>query len=162
MDELNVNNEEQEFKIDSDQLANWAFMKIAENDAEVKRLKEQHQVYIKQADEWYQRKASKAIDSSEYLKQKLDEYRQTQPNQKVDVPAGQTIVRHTNKPIYDDVKLTEYVRSNAPEMLKYSVDKTKFKKTIKNVDGKAIDENGQIVDGMHFEQNESVSFKLNK
>lgn len=154
--------EETEFIIDDDLKANWAFKKLAEDEQKLNELNDKRKSFLKQTNDWYESESSKVINNQDYLKHKLDEYRETLPDNKINVPAGKSSVRHTFKPVYEDEKVIDYVKSNHPDLLKYTYNKSDLKKSIKNVDGKAVDENGQIIDGITFEPRETVSFRLNK
>ncbi|WP_105956211.1 host-nuclease inhibitor Gam family protein [Apilactobacillus quenuiae] len=155
---------ESEFIIQDDMTANWAFSKLAEDKQKLIDLDKQKQAYMDQVNSWYERKANKIIDQRDYMQSKLNDYRITKPGGKIDVPFGRTIVKNLHKPKYNDDKLLNYVRMNQPKMIKteYKFSKNELKKHYQIVDGKAIDDNGQIIDGIKFEQTESVSFKLNK
>lgn len=159
-----MSEEKEGFVIDNDFKANWAFSKLAEDKQKLIDLVKEKQGYIEQINEWYERKANKIIDKRDYMQSKLNEYRMTKPDGKIDVPFGQTIVRHSNKPKYDDSKLLDYVRINQPKLIKteYKVNKNELKKHYQIVDGKAIDDNGQIIEGISFEPSENVTFKLSK
>lgn len=156
-----MSEEKEEFEITDDYAANWAFSKLAENKEDLDQIEKKKRGYLDQVDSWYSRQLNRIIGQREYMQDKLNEYRLTKPDGKIDTPSGKTIVKHPNKIQYDDDKLINFVRKNNPEMLT-KVNKSELKKHYQIVDGKAIDDNGQIIDGIKFEQTESVSFKLNK
>lgn len=154
--------EDNRYHVTTDVEAGRQFQKLAELDQQETDLKEQKQAYIRQITEWYDRKMNAINEKRDNAQALINEYRLTKPDGKVDTPFGQTIVRHSTKTKYDETTLTDYLKDSHPELLKYSVNKTELKKAVKNVDGRAVDENGEIVDGIKFEQTESVSYKLAK
>lgn len=154
--------EDNRYHVTTDVEAGRQFQKLAELDQQETDLKEQKQAYIRQITEWYDRKMNAINEKRDNAQALINEYRLTKPDGKVDTPFGQTIVRHSTKTKYDETTLTDYLKDSHPELLKYSVNKNELKKAVKNVDGRAVDENGEIVDGIKFEQTESVSYKLAK
>ena len=154
--------EDNRYHVTTDVEAGRQFQKLAELDQQETDLKEQKQAYIRQITEWYDIKMNCINEKRDNAQALINEYRLTKPDGKVDTPFGQTIVRHSTKTKYDETTLTDYLKDSHPELLKYSVNKSELKKAVKNVDGRAVDENGEIVDGIKFEQTESVSYKLAK
>lgn len=150
------------YHVTTDVEAGKQFQKLAELETQESALKEQKQAYIRQITEWYDKKMNAITEKRDNAQALINEYRLTKEDGKVDTPFGQTIVRHSTKTKYDDATLTDYLKNSHPELLKYSVNKAELKKAVKNVDGKAIDENGEIIDGIKFEQSESISYKLAK
>lgn len=163
-DEQIAERQSERFEIKDDTTANWAFQRLAELEKELDDKTEQYKVYIDQAEEWKRRETCKLTDSIDYFKQLIERYRRALPNGKVNVPAGKTMVKHTKKAMYDDVKLLDFTRINYPSLIKtsYAVNKADLKKRLTtDGNGHYIDEDGQIVSGMHYEETETVTYKVN-
>lgn len=153
---------EERFKITDDDKANWAFRKLAEKEAELNEINEKADARVAQDEAWRERKAKPINDDIEYFKSLINEYRETLEDKKVDVPAGQTITTHSKSPVYDDDVLLNTVKDKYPEFIKQTVAKGDLKKTLKPANGKWVDKNGEIVEGMTYEEKETVTFKPNK
>lgn len=154
--------EQERYHVTTDVEAGKQFQKLAELDQQENELKEQKQAYVNQINEWFKRKMNAINGAKDNAQALINEYRLTKPDGKVDTPYGQIIVRHSTKTKYDDKVLADFLKDSHPELLKYSVNKVELKKAVKNVDGKAVDENGEVISGIQFEQAESISYKLTK
>ena len=152
------------FEVTDAKSANWAFQRLADIEAKQAKKMEQYQVYIDQANEWKKREVGALEDKAAYLRGLIEGYRLTKADRRVNVPAGKVVVRHSNKAIYDDEKLLEFIRFNYPSLIKteYSVKKNELKKNL-SMDGNGhyVDEDGQIVTGMSYETVETVTYKVN-
>lgn len=152
------------FEVTDAKSANWAFQKLAEIKTKKDEKLEQYKVFIDQAEEWREKEIGKLNDQEAYLQGLIENYRLTLPDKKVNVPAGKTIVRRSKKVEYKESDLIEFVKNNHPDYIKQTlaVNKADFKKIIKpSQDGKYVDEDGQIVEGMHYEETETVTYKTN-
>lgn len=162
MDE-SLTGEHKQFRIEDDATANWAFQKLSELDSEKEKQLEQYRIFVSQNEEWKKRKVGKLDSDIERMQYLIEEYRLTKPDGKINVPAGKTVVRHSKAIEYDDNELIKFVEANYPDYInnKPSVIKGELKKKLTAANGNFIDENGQIVAGMTYTEQESVSFKTN-
>ncbi|WP_324722223.1 host-nuclease inhibitor Gam family protein [Latilactobacillus curvatus] len=150
------------FEVTDDKSANWAFQKLAEIKPKKDEMLKKYKVFIDQAEEWREKEIGKLNDREAYFQGMIESYRLTLPDKKVNVPAGQTIVSHRKKVEYEESDLIEFVKNNHPDYIRQEVNKADFKKIIKpSQDGKYVDEDGQIVKGMHYEKAETVTYKTN-
>ncbi|BCX31299.1 hypothetical protein LTWDN19_18660 [Latilactobacillus curvatus] len=150
------------FEVTDDKSANWAFQKLAEIKPKKDEMLKKYKVFIDQAEEWREKEIGKLNDREAYFQGMIESYRLTLPDKKVNVPAGQTIVNHRKKVEYEESDLIEFVKNNHPDYIRQEVNKADFKKIIKpSQDGKYVDEDGQIVKGMHYEKAETVTYKTN-
>lgn len=162
MDEI-----KERFSIKNDDEADWAFEKLAEYQHKADLLEEQKEEFAKKyqqrIDKWYNPQNNSIQDQVAYFQSLIEEYRLTKPDGKVNVPSGKTSVRTTKKFIKDENKLLVYVESNHPKFIE-NTSKVKwgdFKKTLKPVNGKVIDENGEIVEGITTQEETKVTYKPN-
>lgn len=162
MDE-SLTGEHKQFRIEDDATANWAFQKLSELDSEKEKQLEQYQIFVSQNEEWKKREVGKLDSDIERMQYLIEEYRLTKSDGKINVPAGKTILRHSKVVEYDEPNLIQFVEANYPDYIttKSSVKKGELKKTLTATNGNFIDGNGQIVTGMTYTEQESVSFKTN-
>ena len=154
---------EEGFKIDNDNLAEWALVKISEERAEAQRLINVCQTKIDECVFNYQAKIKKYQEHLEnetgYLRAKLQEYfakvshKATKTQETYKLPSG-TLKKKFGTPefIKDDVKFAAWLKSNS--LTDYYEEKTvtkwgEFKKDpdVKVADGKVLFA-GEIVDGV--------------
>lgn len=155
------------FFLKNDDEADWAFEKLAEYKHQSEQLESRRDEFVakyqQKIDDWYNPQNTSVQDQINYFQSLIEEYRLTKPDGKVNVPSGKTSVRTTKKFIKDENKLLVYVESNHPEFIE-NTSKVKwgeFKKTLKPVNGKAIDENGEIVEGITTQEETKVTYKPN-
>lgn len=146
------------FKIDNDQKAEWALAKIREEQAEAMRIINvcksiimHYEEQMKKAEEDFEKKTA-------YLKSQLEQYfemvekRRTKTQEVYKLPSG-TLRRKYPKPKYekDDEKLVKWLKDRGLNDYIKVEEKPKwaeFKKAIKTVKGKVVDENGEVVEGI--------------
>ncbi|MCY9806536.1 host-nuclease inhibitor Gam family protein [Lentilactobacillus senioris] len=155
------------FFLKNDDEADWAFEKLAGYKRQSKQLENQREKfakkYQKRIDDWYNPQNTSIQDQISYFQGLIEEYRLTKPDGKVNVPSGKTSVRTTKKFIKDENVLLAYVESNHPEFIESNpkVKWGEFKRTLKPVNGKAVDENGEIVEGITTQEETKVTYKPN-
>lgn len=150
--------EQTEFKIDTDQKAEWALNIIREEQAEAQRLINVCNSQIL----YYQSEIKKVQDKLENktgnLKAMLFDYFQTVPRKATktqetySLPSGKLKLKHP-QPEYkrDDSKLVEWLENSGKTdyiKIKKSPDWATLKKAITVVGDKVADENGEIVEGV--------------
>lgn len=158
-----MNEEHEQYCIKNDADANWAFQMLAEITKKKEERLAQYKLFVDQNEEWKKREIGKLEDDMERMQYFIEEYRQTQPDGKINVPAGKTVVRHSKAIEYNDNELIKFVEANYPDYInnKPSVIKGELKKKLTAANGNFVDENGQIVQGMTYTEQESVSYKVN-
>ncbi|KRK48169.1 hypothetical protein FC96_GL001905 [Secundilactobacillus kimchicus JCM 15530] len=157
--------EGERFHINDDTAANWAFRKLAEINRELKDKQEQKHEFDRQTQEWFDRTTHDLNESHDYFESLLEEYRQTRPDGKINVPAGKAMVTKRKNWEHDDEQLQSFVATSHPEFIesKLTLKWGDFKKTLTPVKGgKAIDQDGQIVPGIHVTEREDVKFTPTK
>lgn len=150
--------EQSEFKIDTDQKAEWALNIIREEQAEAQRLINVCNSQIL----YYQSEIKKVQDKLENktgnLKAMLFDYFQTVPRKATktqetySLPSGKLKLKYP-QPEYkrDDSKLVEWLENSGKTdyiKIKKSPDWATLKKAITVVGDKVADENGEIVEGV--------------
>lgn len=150
--------EQTEFKIDTDQKAEWALNIIREEQAEAQRLINVCNSQIL----YYQSEIKKVQDKLENktgnLKAMLFDYFQTVPRKATktqetySLPSGKLKLKYP-QPEYkrDDSKLVEWLENSGKTdyiKIKKSPDWATLKKAITVVGDKVADENGEIVEGV--------------
>lgn len=156
--------EQSEFKIDTDQKAEWALNVIREEQAEAQRLINVCNSQIL----YYQSEARKVQDKLENktgnLKAMLFEYFQTvdrkttKTQETYTLPSGKLKLKYP-KPEFkrDDSKLVEWLENSGKTdyiKIKKSPDWATLKKAITVVGDKVADENGEIVEGVKVVEKE--------
>lgn len=156
------------WKIDNNQKADWALRKIA-------ALKEQNQEVEQMAlreyeriDKWSKRETESNKASIEFIQQKLTEYlydlRKKDPKAKIKLPHGMVSTRKVPAKFeYDEKKTINSLKSMGLIdfiKIKESIDKAKLKKSVNVANGKAINADGEIIEGITItEPRETVVFK---
>lgn len=150
------------FVVDTDVKAEWCITKLKEEQEQTERLKniskqmiEMYQEKIKELDEKHQSKTA-------YLKSQLNSYFQTVERKITKTQETYKLVtatlklKHKNPKIIQDAeKLLEYLENNNHQEYIETVKKPKwgeFKKQLKQVNNKYVDEDGQIVEGVTLEE----------
>ena len=156
--------EQSEFKIDTDQKAEWALNIIREEQAEAQRLINVCNSQIL----YYQSEIRKVQDKLENktgnLKAMLFDYFQTVPRKATktqetySLPSGKLKLKYP-QPEYkrDDSKLVEWLENSGKTdyiKIKKSPDWAALKKAITVVGDKVADENGEIVEGVKVVERE--------
>ena len=152
---------EQGFSINDDKAAEWAIKKIAAETAETQRL-------VKVCDEMIAEYALKKQQYAEQLKSKtayfkglLNGYfltvphKETKTQETYKLPSGKLVYKYA-KPKYevDNLVLADFLANNGFDEYVEVTPKAKwgeFKKLVDVVDGKVVDANGQIVEGVSVE-----------
>lgn len=158
MEEFFETETKESFKIENDNSAEWAMVKIKEINAEANRFKMVCETFIHEYTSKLNKSNEKAANDRKYFEGLLEEYSQnvkmkeTKSQATYKLPSG-TIKRKfgTLEFIQDETPLVAWCKENAPTLVKVkeSADWAELKKQIKvNADGKVIDENGMVVDGV--------------
>lgn len=151
------------YRISDDSGADWAFTELAKNKKVAENLQKQADIYREsynsKVDKWLNPQMDKVNDNISYFEGLIEDYRQTKPDGKVNVPSGKTSTRTTKKWNKDDKLVLSYVEANHPEFIKPTLNWADFKKTLKPVNGKAVDENGEFVEGIETHEETTVSYK---
>ena len=146
------------FRIDNDEKAEWALAKIREEQAEAQRIMNvcrsmimHYEQQLKKAEEDLEKKTA-------YLRSQLEQYfdsvekRRTKTQEVYKLPSG-TLRRKYPSPQFnrDDEKLVKWLKDrqmNEYIKVKETADWASLKKTIQVVGNKAVDEDGEIVEGI--------------
>ena len=147
------------FKITDDSLADWAVRKIADERAELARLKELADEQIARIMEKVAEAEKRCENNTSFMTSKLAEYFDT-------VPHKETKTKHSYRLLsgalvkkiggltmeQDDEKLLEYFKNSGNEDMIQTVEKSKwgeFKKRLEIVAGQIVDKDtGEIVEGV--------------
>lgn len=146
------------FKIDNDNLAEWALKKIAEETAETQRYINVCKTFVGE----YNMKAQKAQEQLEaktaYLKGQLQKYFSTVPHKEgktqetYKLPSGILKKKYgTPEFIRDEEKLVTWLKNNGYKdkvKVKETADWAEFKKSVGIQSGKVVTLDGEIVDGV--------------
>lgn len=149
-----INTYEESFKIDNDDLAEWALNKISEADEERQRLNgiserkmEYYQTLINENNRRYENEVG-------FLKAKLYEYfetvkhKETATQETYKLPSGKLVWKKPTLSFErDDEALLDYIKDLHPELVvtKESVNWAEFKKLLEVIDGKVVDTDSGIV-----------------
>ena len=149
------------FKITDDSLADWAVCKIADERAELARLKELADEQIARIMEKVAAAEKRCENNTSFMTSKLAEYFET-------VPHKETKTKHSYRLLSgalvkkiggvsmekDDEKLLEYFKNSGNDDMIQTVEKPKwgeFKKRLEIVGGQIIDtDTGEIVEGVEI------------
>lgn len=151
------------FSINDDNVADWALRKIAEENAELDRLKDLAEQQIKEINLKIKHEEDVVNRRTSFLKGCLNQYFKTVPHKSTKTQesykllSGSLVMKlASQKMIKDDVELVEYLHKN--DMSEYIKTEEKpmwaeFKKNLSIVDGKVIDiTTGEVVDVVKVEQ----------
>lgn len=140
------------FVIDDMGKARWAVDKIAEKRAEIDEIEKFAQMQINQIMAWAQRQKESANFEIGHFECLLEQFAQKELADKktktLKLPNGRLVMgRKTVAFKKNDESLMAFVKENHKDFIKVkeTVDWAEFKKTLRVEDGKAIDENGEIV-----------------
>jgi hypothetical protein len=150
-----IQTEQKQFKIENLEQATWAFRKISAYKAKQNEIDEVAKEETERIRTW-QQKESETIKSGinffeVLLQQYFVEQREQNPKFKISTPYGKVTARkQPDKWEYDESKILEWLDKNEPEFIriKKEINKALFKKSVKVLNGKAVDENGEIVPGV--------------
>jgi len=146
------------FKIDNDQKAEWALAKIREEQAEAMRIINVCKSMIMHYEEQMKKAEEDLEKKTAYLKSQLEQYfdsvekRRTKTQEVYKLPSG-ILRRKYPSPQFnrDDEKLVKWLKDrqmNEYIKVKETADWASLKKTIQVVGNKAVDEDGEIVEGI--------------
>lgn len=161
MDNVKESEPKERFVVDDKGKANWCMQQLGKYEDQLAKLADDKDLMDAQNQQWYDRKCEEPRQKVDYFTSLLEEYRQTLPDGKLDLPAGRAKVTHSKKFIYDDDALLKYVQKTNPDYVKTEPQLKwgDFKKTLKVYGDKAIDNNGEVVPGMQVKITEHVSYK---
>lgn len=150
--------EEQEgFVINNDDLADWALRKIGERDAECERIISIARKQIEHLEEQIDEEEKKRDRETSFLKSKLNEYfmtvshAETATMEKYKLLSGTLVLRKRKlKPVYDESDLIEYLKKNGlAEQYVKTTEKAawgEFKKSLDFSTGEAmVKDTGEIL-----------------
>lgn len=155
---INEQTEKEGFIIDSDEKAEWALRKIAEEQAEAQRYINVCQTVINEYQEKIRKKQEQTEQKVAHLKTLLEQYFETVPKRKTatqeiyNLPSG-TLRRKFLSPEIkrDEGKIIEWLKErNMKEYVKTkeTLDWAELKKKIRIQGQYVVDENGEIIDGV--------------
>jgi hypothetical protein len=167
--------EQEKFKIENLNSANWAFRKLSAIENKRKEIEELANKEIERIQEWREQE-TKGLDSSkEFFEGLLIEYfsiqREVDPKFKISTPYGKISARKLpDKWEYDDKELLAYLEAAKPDLIriKKEVDKANLKKKVAESKEFAICDNqvvnmesGEVVSGVTVtEQPEKITIKV--
>lgn len=156
--------EREEFKINSLEGATWAFRKlraINEKESELKAIAEEE---IKKVEVWLGNELKTTESDKAYFEGILAQYYKAEKEKdskfKLSTPYGKVTSRETDKYYYEDEQaIKDYCNVNEIDCIrvKEELDKTSFKKLCK---GGINHETGEIIPGVRVEKETSISVKV--
>lgn len=156
--------EREEFKIDSLEGATWAFRKlraINEKESEYKAIAEQE---ITKVQTWLESVIKPLGNDKAYFEGVLSQYykaeREKDKKFKLSTPYGKVAARETDKYYYEDEQaIMDYCNMNKVDCIrvKEELDKASFKKVCK---GGVNLETGEVVPGVRVEKELSITVKV--
>lgn len=158
MEELE--NIQEGWSISNEEEADWTLMMlrdVAKQEATDKRI---YEINRKRVDDWYAAAKEKTDRKREHWQTLLNEYMRSKLREnseyKLSTPNGslssrkKTEWKHDDKKLLERLKDTEYVQTT--QKVKWGA----YRKTLEVFNGKAIDENGEIVEGVTAEEVRNV------
>ena len=160
MEQIKEELEQSRFKVDSLEAANWCFRKLAVLEKQQSEIDALAQKEIERIQNWQQSEKKKIDFSKQFFECLLEEYfrseREKNPKFKLSTPYGKVSSRKQQpKWTYDDEKLLNYLESAGLKdfiRIKKEVDKAALKKAVEVVNGQAVTEDGEIIDGITIEE----------
>lgn len=161
--------EKQRFKVDSLESANWCLRKLAALEKQQSEIDALAQKEIERIQNWQQSEKEKIDFSKRFFECLLEEYfrseREKNPKFKLSTPYGKVSSRKQQpKWTYDDEKLLNSLESAGLKdfiRIKKEVDKAALKKAVEVVNGQAVTEDGEILEGIKVEeQPEKIVIKV--
>ncbi|WP_077369685.1 host-nuclease inhibitor Gam family protein [Anaerosalibacter sp. Marseille-P3206] len=177
MEVENIEEEEKErFKIQDVEQVNWAFRKIKAFQSEINQTNELADKELERIEIWRKKENETARNSIEFFQGLIIEYfaemKKKDPKYKISTPYGKVSTRKQQpKWNYDDEKLVEWLEHYKPELVrvKKEINKTDFKKAVKDEDGfiaigdgkVASSETGEVIEGVTIEERpETINIKV--
>ena len=162
VDEENIEEVKERFKITDLETANWAFRKLKaienkKNEIEelAKKEIEPYKLEISRIEEWKDAELKSFDRSINFFNYLLEGYyreqRKIDPKFKVSTPYGKVTSRKQQpKWNYEEDRLLGWLKVNDLELVrvKEEVDKAELKKKYQVVSGNVVTENGEIVEGI--------------
>lgn len=160
----------QGFKVTDLESANWCLRKIKaykDKIAEADKLAESE---ISRITDWKEKEEKSAQDSIQFFEGLLGSYlmeqRQVDKKFRISTPYGKVSTKKLpDKWVYDEALTLQWAEQNAQYLVrvKEEINKIELKKNVKVSDGKAIDENGEIVPGINIiPQGEKIVVEVNE
>lgn len=160
---------QESFKVTDLNSANWCMRKMRANEKKLAEYKELAKAEIERINAWLKKEAEKIDNSNSFFQVKLEEYfleqRANDPKFKLSTPYGKMSTRKQHpKWYYDEDKLLSYLKeSNKAEFIrtKEEIDKAKLKKSVSVKEGRAVTEDGEIIECITIEeQPDKITIKL--
>lgn len=160
---LAYNEDKERFVVDSVKKADWCFKKLHDLNNKIEEKEEMADSHIKRLEseierlkEWKAKECRPFFDSQLLLEDLLKTYyiglREADPKAKLSTPYGKVTSRKgSDKWEYDDERVMAYLKENELYGLirtKYEVNKELLKKNVQVINGRAIDGDGQVIDGI--------------
>lgn len=165
MDSVKNEAPKEQFVIDDELKADWAFGKLTEINRQLADKDEERKAYLKaykaKLDRWYQSETHDLNQRKEDLQLMIEGYASTQPDGNVKTPSGQAYQTTMKKYNRDDEQLSDFMRKEHPEFMK-GVKWQEFKATTHEVNGKIVDENGEVVPGITVLHESRIVFRFPK
>lgn len=175
VDEENIEEVKDRFKITDLDRANWAFRKlkaIAEKKKEIEELAKKeikpYKLAISEIEEWKDTELESFDRSINFFNFLLEEYyregRKSDAKFKVSTPYGKVTSRKLQpKWNFEEDRLLGWLKANDLELVrtKEEVNKAELKKKYKIVGNNVVTEDGEIVEGIEIEeQQDSIAVKV--
>lgn len=152
------------FKVEDLQGANWCFRKLTALQAKKNENNQLADAEIQRIQAWRDKENKSIDDNIAYFEGLVTEYyrelKQADPKAKLTTPYGKVSSRKTQKWIYNDEKLMEFLKTNGFTDLikiKEEVNKADLKKVFKNGVNQTT---GEVLDGVEIFEEESISVKI--
>lgn len=153
------------FVIDSDDKAEWALNKIAEEKAETQRMMNVCDTMILRYQQKKEEYEKKSENKTAYLRNQLQTYfntvekKKTKTQETYKLPSGTLKLKYQNPEfIRDEEKLLAWAKANKPDYIKTkeSVNWAELKKELMLSNDKLLTKDGEIVEGVTLEEREPV------
>jgi phage host-nuclease inhibitor protein Gam len=152
--------EKQRFKVDSLESANWCLKKLAVLEKEQQEKEELAKKEIQRIEEWLKSEKERIANSKRFFECLLEEYfvaeKEKNPKFKISTPYGKVSSRKQQpKWVYDNEKAINSLKQaglNDLIKIKEEIDKNKLKKSVTIVNGQAVTEDGEILEGITVEE----------
>ena len=160
--------EKQEFIVDTEPKADWAFRKLKEIKEEEEKQKEKYKAHKEELEEWNKAKLGALEASKEHFTILLEDYYKEEkakdPKFELDTPAGRLSFSYKSKWEYEDEELKKCLwERGLDNYLKVtsSIKKADIKKAFKPLeDGFVYDENGEKLEGVRIIKEPSFNLTL--
>lgn len=155
--------EEKFFKVTDASSADWALMKLREVAKQEKQDKKLYEENLDRIKQWYERAKGKTDNDRSYFEALLNEYMSEQvaedPKYKLSTPNGRLSTRKGTDWVHDDKKLLERLKGTEFIKTTEKVNWKAYKDTLTIVNGKVIDQNGEIVEGISATPKLTITIK---